>query len=107
MDESPFTLEDAMKAADGVRQVCNEKRIEEEPTSKSHPKETSSWDHGGNNNKNFTTDDDNRNDDRKYFPNKQFPPGAVEGVVTFVLSGLIVFAPFRGAILRSRAVVKL
>mmetsp|Transcript_38632 Transcript_38632/g.93610 ORF Transcript_38632/g.93610 Transcript_38632/m.93610 type:complete len:224 (-) Transcript_38632:24-695(-) len=86
------SLEDAMKAADGVRQVCNEKHIEEEATSKSKSKETSSW------------DDNTGNEDRKYYPDKQFPPGAVEGFATFVLSGLIVFAPFRSAILRSRAV---
>ena len=94
MNESPFTLEDAMRAADGVRQVCNEKHIEEEPTtSKSKSKEMSSWD-----------GDITENEDRKYFPDRQFPPGSVEGVATFVLSGLIVFAPFRSAILRSRAV---
>ena len=92
MNESPFTLDDAMRAADGVRQVCNEKHIEEEPTT-SKSKETSSWD------SNIT-----ENEDRKYFPDRQFPPGAVEGVATFVLSGLVVFAPFRSAILRSRAV---
>mmetsp|Transcript_38631 Transcript_38631/g.93609 ORF Transcript_38631/g.93609 Transcript_38631/m.93609 type:complete len:224 (-) Transcript_38631:24-695(-) len=90
------SLEDAMKAADGVRQVCNEKHIEEERTSMSKSKETSSWD--ANNNSNT------ENKDWKYFPDKQFPPGTIEGVATFVLSGLIVFAPFRSAILRSRAV---
>jgi hypothetical protein len=85
MDGFPFTLEDAMKAADGIRQVCNEKTTEESSASSSGS--TSSW------------DADTVND-RRYFPEKSYPPGFMEGVAAMIASGLFVFSPFRSAILR-------
>lgn len=72
-----------MKAADGIRQVCNEKDVEELSISSTA---TTSW----------SADVD----DRRYYPKHQFPPGTIEGVAAAVVGGGLFLTPFRSAVLR-------